>query len=49
MLIWKRTGHMTPIWNDSYKDFDFVKQPLKQSEIIAWQEKGYCRHCSCCW
>ena len=41
MLIWKRTGHMTPIWNDSYKDFDFVKQPLKQSEIIAWQDKGY--------
>tara|TARA_B110000444_G_scaffold164154_1_gene153455 strand:+ start:2752 stop:3324 length:573 start_codon:yes stop_codon:yes gene_type:complete len=34
-------GHVTPVWQEEFKEFDFVKQPIKESEISVWREKGY--------
>ena len=34
-------GHITPFWDSSFKDFDYVRQPLMLSEIDAWVSKGY--------
>lgn len=34
-------GHITPFWDSSFKNFDYVRQPLMLSEIDAWVSKGY--------
>ena len=34
-------GHITPFWDSSFKDFDYVRQPLMMSEINEWVSKGY--------
>ena len=30
-----------PIWDDSYKNYNFVKQPISQDEINLWRSQGY--------
>ena len=37
---WYR-GHVGRFWDDSYKDFDYVRQPVTQEEIDEWVSKGY--------
>ena len=34
-------GHITPFWDSSFKNFDYVRQPLMLSEIDTWVSKGY--------
>jgi hypothetical protein len=34
-------GSVKPTWDDSYKQLEFVKQPIKESEITQWREQGY--------
>ena len=34
-------GHIEPIWTDSYKQLDYERQPIKDSEIAEWRRKGY--------
>ena len=36
-----RQGHITPVWQDEYIHFNYVKQPIKDSEIDTWKDKGY--------
>jgi len=36
-----RQGHITPVWSDEHTHFAYTKQPIKDSEIHAWQSKGY--------
>jgi hypothetical protein len=35
------TGHVEKFWDDSFKSFSYVRQPLLQSEIDAWVSMGY--------
>lgn len=35
------TGHVDPFWDDSFKKFNFVKQPVSPEEIAAWRDLGY--------
>jgi len=35
------TGHVTPRWTDEYKQFEYVRQPIKDSEIAEWRRLGY--------
>lgn len=38
---WSR-GHVSRFWNpEDYKKFNYVKQPLMDSEIDKWREQGY--------
>ncbi len=38
---WHR-GHLGRFWNESdYKNFNYVRQPLMDSEIEEWKRKGY--------
>lgn len=35
-------GHLGRFWgHDDYSNFDYVRQPLMDSEIAEWQSKGY--------
>jgi len=34
-------GHVTPVWQDEHTEFNYVKQPIKDSEIDVWKTKGY--------
>lgn len=34
-------GHIEPNWTDAYKKFDYVRQPIKDSEIAEWRKLGY--------
>ncbi len=34
-------GHVTPVWQDEYIHFPYHKQPIKESEIETWRQKGY--------
>jgi hypothetical protein len=34
-------GKAIPIWDDSFKNFNFVKQPLTEEELHAWRSQGY--------
>ena len=36
-----KQGHITPVWTDEHVHFPYVKQPIKQSEIQVWKQKGY--------
>ena len=39
------TGHIPistiPDYSEDYKDFEYIRQPIKQSEIDTWREWGY--------
>lgn len=34
-------GNIPVIWDSGYKDFEFVKQPLMETEITNWRSLGY--------
>lgn len=34
-------GRIPVSWNDSYKEFAYVKQPVTDQEIKTWEAKGY--------
>lgn len=34
-------GKITPFWNDEYKAFKYVSQPITDEEIQRWRELGY--------
>jgi hypothetical protein len=34
-------GHLSKFWNDDFKKFNFVRQPIMQSEIKQWRDMGY--------
>ena len=36
-----KTGHIEPFWNESYKNFNYVKQPITNHEVSDWQSQGY--------
>lgn len=35
------TGHLAPFWNDDYKSFPYIKQPVTEQEIQEWKQLGY--------
>ena len=35
------TGHIERFWDDSFKSFNYVRQPLLQTEIDTWISMGY--------
>lgn len=37
---WKR-GNVGRFWDDSFKSFDYIRQPITEEEINAWQNQGY--------
>jgi hypothetical protein len=34
-------GNIKPYWTDEYKQFEYTRQPIKQSEIETWRSWGY--------
>jgi len=34
-------GHIKPFWNEDFKKFDYVKQPVSKEELETWRSKGY--------
>lgn len=34
-------GHIEPNWTDAYKQLEYERQPIKQSEISEWRKLGY--------
>ena len=34
-------GFISPCWDEEYKKFDYVKQPLTQEELDVWKSQGY--------
>jgi len=34
-------GHLSRFWNDDFKQFNFVRQPIMDSEIDEWRNLGY--------
>lgn len=36
-----KTGYITPIWDNSYKSYNYSKQPVTEEELKNWQKKGY--------
>lgn len=34
-------GHLVPFWDSSFKNLDFEKQPLLDSEIEQWKQDGF--------
>lgn len=34
-------GHVSKFWNDDFKKFDFIRQPIMESEIKQWHDMGY--------
>lgn len=37
---WYR-GHIGRFWDESYKNFEYTRQPITQEEIDEWVKKGY--------
>lgn len=35
------TGNVVPIWDNEYKNFNYVKQPLTDAELTKWRSEGY--------
>ena len=35
------TGHISPFWDNSYRTFSYIKQPVTEQEVALWKEKGY--------
>lgn len=38
--MWFR-GHVHPFWSESFKNFNYVKQPITGSEVDMWRNQGY--------
>ncbi len=38
--MWK-TGHITPVWNENYKNFNYIKKPLNLKEETVWKDSNY--------
>ena len=38
--MWYR-GKVNPYWDDSYKKFNYVNQPITNKELIEWERMGY--------
>lgn len=38
--MWYR-GHVSPAWDDSFKNFTYVRQPLTNEEELEWRAAGY--------
>ncbi len=36
-----KTGHIEKFWDDSFKNFDYIRQPISENEIITWRSQGY--------
>lgn len=36
-----KIGHIEPFWDDGFKNFAYVKQPITNHEVSDWQSKGY--------
>lgn len=35
-------GNVSTIsWDEEYKNFNYVKQPIKEEEVIKWRDEGY--------
>jgi hypothetical protein len=34
-------GSVKPRWNNRYKEFEYVRQPLTDKELIYWKDQGY--------
>jgi hypothetical protein len=34
-------GFINKLWNDDFKDFNYVRQPITGEEADAWREQGY--------
>ena len=34
-------NHVAPNWDNSFKQFEYTRQPIKQSEINEWRQQGY--------
>ncbi len=39
MKYW--TGHVTPVWDEEYKNYSYVKQPITNHEVSDWESQGY--------
>lgn len=39
-MKWWR-GHIGRFWDESYKDFPYVRQPITEEEVNDWKKKGY--------
>lgn len=35
------TGNISPFWDDEYKKFPYIKQPVTEQEIQEWKTLGY--------
>jgi len=38
--MWSR-GFLPVLWDESYKDFDYIRQPITGEESDMWREQGY--------
>lgn len=36
-----QTGHINPVWDKSFKSFNYIRQPIKEEEIKQWRDVGY--------
>jgi hypothetical protein len=36
-----RFGHIEPFWDEGFKNFPYVKQPITNHEVSDWQKQGY--------
>jgi hypothetical protein len=39
-MKWRR-GHIGKFWNQDYKNFPYVRQPITDEEVHEWRSKGY--------
>lgn len=36
-----KTGHIDRFWDDSFKQFNYVRQPITNHEVSDWERQGY--------
>lgn len=36
-----KLGHIEPFWDDGFKNFSYVKQPITNHEVSDWHRQGY--------
>lgn len=36
-----KSGHIDKFWNNEFKDYDYIKQPITNHEISDWKSQGY--------
>lgn len=39
-MKWQK-GHISRFWDEGYKSFPYVRQPITDQEVQEWQSKGY--------